>query len=71
TPGPTSSTHRQAKQGRTSSRVAIALLIIIVLVIAGVAAIRAYEMGRADAGSIRGIASTFGVIVATAEASIT
>jgi len=46
-------------------------LIIIVLVIAGVAAIRAYEMGRADAGSIRGIASTFGVIVATAEASIT
>lgn len=71
TPGPTSSTHTQAKQGRTSSRVAIALLIIIVLVIAGVAAIRAYEMGRADAGSIRGIASTFGVIVATAEASIT
>ncbi len=33
-------------QGRFTSRVAIALLIIIILVLAGVAAIRAYEMGR-------------------------
>ena len=33
-------------QGQISARIAIALLIVIVLVVAGVAALKAYEMGR-------------------------